>query len=152
LRFNKVPSGFVRDVRRIDQRSSDWGLLIGATVAQLLTACAVRTVSLQAVRAMAARLRPLLCAILRASDERVIWAVEATGRRLGGSSTCLVRAIVVQTRLTAPGRPLCLTIGVKAAAAGDIQSHAWVVDRARILIGGPADPDLVPIVVWESAA
>ena len=147
-----MPPSFVRDVLRLDRRSSAWRLLFGATVAQLLTACAVRTVSLPQVRAMAARLRPLLCAMLRASDERVIWAVEATGRRLGGVSTCLVRAIVVQTRLTAPGRRLRLTIGVKAAAAGDIESHAWVVDRAGILIGGPADPDLVPIVVWESAA
>jgi hypothetical protein len=90
--------------------------------------------------------------MLRASDDRVIWAVEATGRRLGRLSTCLVRAIVVEARLAAPGRPLCLTIGVKAGAAGDFKSHAWVADRQRILIGGPADPDLVQIVAWESAA
>jgi hypothetical protein len=68
-------------------------------------------------------------------------------------STCLVRAIVVETRLAAPGRPLRLTIGVKAGARGDFKSHAWVVDeRQRILIGGPPDPDLVQIVAWESAA
>jgi hypothetical protein len=143
-----LPS-LMRDSLRV--RPSDWSLLFGATVAQVLTACALRTMPLPTLRTMAARLRPLVCAMLRASDERVIWAVEASGRRLGGVSTCLVRAIVVQTRLAAPGRRLRLTIGVKAAA-GDIESHAWVVDRADIVIGGPADPELVPIVVWESAA
>jgi hypothetical protein len=112
----------------------------------------VRIASLPTVRAMGARLRPLMRVMLSASDERVIWAVEATGRRLGGISTCLVRAIVVESRLAAPGRPLRLTIGVKLDAAGDLEAHAWVLDRQRILIGGPADPGLVPFVAWESAA
>ena len=137
---------------RIFRRASDWRLLLGAAIAQALTACALRTASLRTVRTWAARCRPIVRLMLSGPDERVIRAVEATGRRLGGLSTCLVRAIVVQTRLTASGHPLRLTIGVKRAAAGGVNSHAWVTDGQRILTGGPADPDLLPIITWESAA
>jgi hypothetical protein len=139
-------------VFRTCRRPLAWRLLLGATVAQALVSCAVRSASLQTVRAIAVRCRPLVRLMLGDSDERVIWAVEATGRRLGGFSTCLVRAIVVETGLAASGRPLRLTIGVKRAAAGNLTSHAWVSDGQRILTGGPADPDLVPIIAWESAA
>jgi hypothetical protein len=129
--------------------AADWRLLAGASVAQALTACALRMLTLPTLRTVAARLRPLAHFILKGSDERVIWAVEASGRRLAGVSTCLVRAIVVDLRLSSPERPLRLTIGVKRAPVGDLQSHAWVEDRQRILIGGPAQ-DFLPMVAWDS--
>jgi hypothetical protein len=136
--------------RGIRLSASDWSLLVGASVAQVLTAGALRMMSLPALRALAARLRPLAHFILSGSDERVIWAIEATGRRLAGVSTCLVRAIVVDTRLSSPERPLRLTIGVKRALVGDLESHAWVVDRERILIGGQVAQEFLPILAWES--
>jgi Transglutaminase-like superfamily len=129
---------------------SDWRLLVGASAIQVLTACALRTLSLPALRAVFARLRPLAMFVLQGSDERVIWAVEATGRRLGRLSTCLVRAIVVEMRLSTPERPLRLTIGVKRELAGDLQAHAWVDDRDRILIGGSTADEFLPMLAWDS--
>ena len=132
-------------------RLSDWRLVAGATLAQVVTACALRTMSLPALRMFLARLRPLLARALKGSEDRVVWAVEATGRRLARVklSTCLVRAIVADLGLSTPERPLRLTIGIRRAPLGDLQSHAWLVDRHRILIGDTAD-DFLPLVAWDS--
>ena len=130
--------------------ASDWRLLAGASLAQLLTACALRMMPLPALRRLFARLRPLASLLLPGSDARVLWAVEATGRRLAGVSTCLVRAIVVEMRLSTPERPLRLTIGVKRSSSGDpLQAHAWVDDRDRILVGGSTADEYQPMLAWD---
>jgi hypothetical protein len=130
---------------------SEWRLLAGASLIQVLTACALRAMPLPTLRRLFARLRPLAHLLLQGSEERVIWAIEATGRRLAGLSTCLVRAIVVDMRLSTPGRPLRLTIGVKRAPTGDpLQAHAWVHDRDRMLIGGSTAEEFLPMLAWDS--
>jgi hypothetical protein len=130
--------------------TSDWRLLAGASVIQVLTACVLRTMSLPALRTLFARLRPFAKLMLNGPDERVIWAIEASGRRLAGVSTCLVRAIAVDLCLSTAERPLRLTIGIRRAMAGDLQSHAWVHDRDRILIGGSTAREYLPMVGWDS--
>ena len=129
--------------------ASDWRLLAGATLLQLLTACALRVMSLPALRNVSARLRPLAMFLLNGSEERAIWAVEASGRRLGRFSTCLVRAIIVDLRFGSAERPLRLMIGVRRAPQGRVESHAWLEDRRRILVGGPA-AGFVTLVAWDS--
>jgi hypothetical protein len=130
---------------------SDWTLLAAAAAAQVATACALRAMPLPVLRARARRLRPLASAFLRGPDERVIWAVEATGRRLGPFSTCLVRALVVEACLSSNERPLSLAIGVKRGLKGALYSHAWVLNGERSLIGGPLDDEFVRVATWESA-
>jgi len=106
---------------------------------------------LPALRARARRLRSISHLLLRGSDERIIWAVEATGRRLGPVSTCLVRALVVDARLSSKERPLSLAIGVKRGSTGALHSHAWVLSGDRSLIGGPLDDAFVRVATWDSA-
>jgi hypothetical protein len=130
---------------------SDWTVLAGATLAQLATACALRIMPLPALRAMARRLRPIAHMLLRGSDARIIWAIEATGRRLIPVSTCLVRALVIETRLSSKEQPLSLAIGVKRSSTGALQSHAWVLSGDRSLVGGPLDDGFVRLATWESA-
>ena len=129
-----------------------WRLLTGAAVAQLAVACALRVVSLPRLRSAARWLRPMIAAALPGKDGRVVWAIESTGRRLAPVSTCLVRALVGEMRLSSSGRPLQLVIGVMRTEHGALRSHAWLRDRERVLIGGPVDHEFVPIVQWESAA
>ena len=139
-------------VRRDGSRSlSDWTLLGGATLTQLAAAGALRVMPLPAVRARARRLRPVAQMLLRGSDERIIWAVEATGRRLARFSTCLVQALVIETRLSSREQPLSLAIGVKRVACGQLQSHAWVLRGDHPLVGGPLDEEFVRLATWESA-
>ena len=130
----------------------DWLLLAAAATAQMAAYCALSAVPLSVLRPRLARLRPLARAMLKGSDERVIWAIEATGRRLRGVSTCLVRALVVEMRLASRERAVRLEIGVRRAPGAVLESHAWVCDRDRILIGGPVARDFVRIAAWESAA
>jgi hypothetical protein len=130
--------------------ASDWRLLLAASLLQLLTAVAVRTMPLPRLRRRGARLRPLAQVLLAGTDQRVIWAIDSTGRRLARVSTCLVRAIVAELALGRPARPLRLSIGVRRAPAGDLQSHAWVTHEDGILIGGPIAGDYVPLVTWDS--
>ena len=80
----------------------------------------------------------------------MIWAIEATGRRLAGVSTCLVRALVAELALAQPERPLRLTIGVRHGSVGELQGHAWVAHENRILIGGSMSGEYVPLVAWDS--
>jgi hypothetical protein len=136
--------------RRSRLSASDWRLLAGATLLQILTALALRIVSLPLLRAMTARWRPLAVFLLQGTDERVIWAVEASGRRLARFSTCLVRAIVVDLRLSSAERPLRLTIGIRRTPPGDLKAHAWLEDRRQVLIGGPLTDEFVPLVAWDS--
>jgi transglutaminase superfamily protein len=139
-----------RIARAVRFTPSDWRLLAGASLIQMLTACALRALSLPTLRMLFARLRPLANFMLKGSDERVIWAIEASGRRLAGVSTCLVRAIIVEMRLSTPDRPLRLTIGVRRAAPGDLHAHAWVDDRSRVLIGASTAEEFLPLVAWDS--
>lgn len=123
---------------------------MAASFVQLVAALALRTMPLPVLRTRAARLRSFASHVLRGPEERVIWAIEATGRRLPGVSTCLVRAIVADLVLACPERPLRLMIGVRRAAVGDLQSHAWVAHEDRVLIGGPEADEYVPVVAWDS--
>jgi len=132
--------------------AGDWLLLAGAAAAQIAAYCALNAVPLSRLGPAAARLRPLARVLLNGSDERVIWAIEATGRRLRGASTCLVRALVAQIRFAASDRAVRLEIGIRRVCGGAIESHAWVSDGDRVIIGGPVAPDFVRLAVWERAA
>ena len=140
----------MRIVRGASLGASDVRLLIAASFLQLLTAAALRIMPLPILRRQAARLRRLAHIILHGTDERVIWAIEAVGRRFVGVSTCLVRAIVAELALGSPERPLRLTIGVRRAPGDDLRSHAWVADEDRILVGGSVAGEYVPLVAWDS--
>ena len=131
---------------------ADWRLLAGAACAQLAARCAVGVMRLPRLRAQAALVRPVARLLLPGADDRVIWAVEATGRRMKGVSTCLVRALVLEARFASRARCLSLEVGVRRGADGALQSHAWLRDRERVLTGGPVDGDFVPMLSWESAA
>ena len=129
--------------------ATDWQLLIAAALAQVAAAAALRVMPLTTLQTRAARFRRLAQAAMRGSEDRVIWAVQVTGRRLAGLSTCLVRALVVDLVLDSPGRPLCLTIGVRRTADGALDAHAWVEREGRVLIGTTSDT-YVPLVGWDS--
>lgn len=131
--------------------ATDWRLLAAVAVMQVLAACALRLMPLGTLRTRARRTRRLARWTARGSDARLVWAIEATGRRLGWMSTCLVRAVVAELVLRSPGRPLHLTIGVKRGADGVLAAHAWVGSDDRILVGA-TDDRFAPLVEWSDAS
>jgi Transglutaminase-like superfamily len=128
---------------------ADWWLLFAVAVAQVVAAAALRAMPLPALRKRASRFRRLAQCLVRGSDERIIWAIEATGRRLGRVSTCLLRALVAELVLNPKGGTICLTIGVKRTA-DTFEAHAWLARNGHVLIGGTPADEYAPLVNWTS--
>jgi hypothetical protein len=131
--------------------AGDCQLLVAVAIMQVMTAVAVRAMPLPLLRARATRLRRFAQFLAHGDDERVVWAIQASGRRLGPVSNCLVRAVVAELTLGSAERPLCFTIGVKRAVDGVLMAHAWVASKERILIGAASD-DYVPLVEWNGVS
>ena len=128
---------------------TDWRLVIFVAAAQVLTAVALRAASIATVRAVGLRCRPLGRLVIKDPDDRVIWAIEATGRRLGRLSTCLVRALAAEILLDPRGGPVILTIGARRTGSGMLEAHAWIARDDRVLIGSTRD-EYIPLVSWTS--
>jgi transglutaminase superfamily protein len=137
-----------RITRRGRLTVSNLRLLGVVTALQLTSAAALRLFALRRVRAGAARAAALIARGLGADESRVVWAIEATGRRLGRSSSCLGRAIVAEAILRSAGNPVQLTIGIRRGGPGGLQAHAWVSRGDRVLVGAAAD-DYAPLVEWS---
>jgi Transglutaminase-like superfamily len=67
--------------------------------------------------------------------ERITWAV-AVASRYVPAATCLTQALAGQILLAQHGEPALLQIGVAKNEAGNLEAHAWVESRGRIVIGG----------------
>jgi len=113
----------------------DWVLLGAVAGLQLAIVAALRFGSLSLARALSAPIGRAIRTGVCNDERRVVWAIEATGRRLARASTCLVRAIAAEAVLRSPARPLRVTIGVRHGADGSLQAHAWVAEGAHVLIG-----------------
>jgi hypothetical protein len=81
--------------------------------------------------------------VVRGSNQRIAWAIEATGRRLGRASTCLIRALVAELVMDATDGPMTLSIGVRRTTAGAFHAHAWLAHEGRVLIGATNDEYLL---------
>lgn len=124
-------------------------MLVAVAVAQVATAAVLRTMTLPAWRASVGRCHRLARFLVPDSDERIAWAIDATGRRLGRLSTCLIRALVAELVLDSNDGPLSLSIGVRRTAAGALDAHAWIARKDRVLVGATVDV-YVPLVTWTS--
>jgi hypothetical protein len=76
-------------------------------------------------------------------SEKIVWAVNAASPYVPGG-TCLTRALVAQIMLKNSGFPADLRIGVAKDENGRFQSHAWIVNNGRVIIGGPEHENYVP--------
>lgn len=69
-----------------------------------------------------------------ANIEKIVWAVSVASRYVP-AATCLTQALAGQILLAQHGEPALLQIGVAKNEAGDLEAHAWVESRGRIVIG-----------------
>ena len=129
---------------------TDWKLLIGVAAAQIVAAAAVRLMPASVLGRNVARLRPIVQLAVRGPEHRVIWAIHATGRRLGRVSSCLVRALVADLVIEETASRT-LTIGVRRTAAGALEAHAWLARGDRVLIGATRE-EYAPLVEWDTFA
>jgi len=118
-----------------------------AAIAQLCVGAALRVMPLSTWRLRAARWQRPARFFVRGSTQRIAWAVEATGRRLGCASTCLIRALVAELVLDEHDDPMTLTIGVRRSDAGVFHAHAWLARHDRVLVGATSD-EYLPMATW----
>jgi hypothetical protein len=137
--------------RGVRARLADVRQLAGMCLLQIAIACALRYLRMTWLRRAAAACRPVARLVAGGSEERVLWAINAAGRRLPGVSTCLVRAIVAESLLGSSECPVCLTIGVRRVPAG-LEAHAWVHRGKQVLVGGSSCPDYAPLITWPALA
>ena len=131
--------------------AADWWLLAGVALMQIAVAAGARIIPLRGLRRTATGIGRIIVAATRPTDARAIWAIEATGRRFGRLSTCLVRALVAEALLNSPERPVSLTIGVKRADDGSLRAHAWVATENLVLMGATPE-DYVPLIEWKGTS
>jgi hypothetical protein len=69
-----------------------------------------------------------------ANIEKIIWAVTLASRYVP-AATCLTQALAGRILLAQHGEPAILRIGVIKNEEGELDAHAWVESRGRIVIG-----------------
>ena len=74
-----------------------------------------------------------------AEAKRVVWAIEAVGRRMPGA-TCLVKALAGRHLLARCGYDTDLRIGVSRDSERKFIAHAWLEWRGLTLPGGQDAP------------
>jgi hypothetical protein len=136
--------------RRAWRILSNLPLLVGVVVAQVVIAAALRLMPFSRLWTRLARARDLVQSFVHARESDVIWAIDATGARLRGISTCLVRALAAEVLLGSPGRPLRFAIGVRQGTNGTLEAHAWVARGDRVIVGGQIAGDYAPLLEWNS--
>jgi Transglutaminase-like superfamily len=134
-----------RIVPRRSLTVADWSLLARVAAMQIATTVIVRIVPLRVVRTVAARFARVMRVGAPLEDAKVVWAIEATGRRIGRLNTCLVQAVVAEAMLSSSVRSIRFTIGVKRVADGSLRAHAWVASENGVLIGATSE-DYVHLV------
>ena len=88
-----------------------------------------------------------LARILVRGSTPIAWALEATGRRLGRASTCLIPRA---RRGTADGRSRRTDDAHdrrRRTAAGAFLAHAWLAHEDRVLVGATSD-EYLPMASW----
>lgn len=69
---------------------------------------------------------------------KIIWVVNASSRYMPGVK-CLARALTAQVLMKQHGHPSELRIGVAKAETGELEAHAWIEHRERVVIGNLND-------------
>jgi hypothetical protein len=76
-----------------------------------------------------------------ASTPAIIWAVEATSRRIP-RATCLTQAIAAQLLLRWFGFGAHFCLGIARQPDGAFRAHAWLEQQGRPILGGAGVPSL----------
>ena len=114
-----------------------WSLAV-AVGALLAARLVLRVVPFRVLRRAAVWKLPTASILRALAADRLVWAVEAAGRRMPGAS-CLARALALQFLMKSAGHECRLRIGVGKDGGGRFQSHAWLEHEGKVLLGDIGD-------------
>jgi hypothetical protein len=130
--------------------ASDRALLLQSTILLLAIRAGLATVRFATLRNGLSKLCSGVAArhpaVANGVDkERVIWAVEAIGRRMPSVGTCLTQALAAYVLLARRGHHSNLRIGVTRDRKGEFVAHAWLEKDGTVLIGGDWSDHYTPM-------
>ncbi len=70
---------------------------------------------------------------------KIIWVVNASSRYMPGGVKCLARALTAQVLMRQHDHQGELRIGVAKGETGELEAHAWIEHRGRVVIGNLSD-------------
>jgi hypothetical protein len=79
--------------------------------------------------------------------ERIAWAVAAAARRVP-SATCLTQALAAHRLLAQSGHSARIEIGVAKSQPRELEAHAWVSYRARVILGAHDNGRYLRLARW----
>jgi hypothetical protein len=128
----------MENLRKFSLQLSKRRLLLRAALLLWAVRLGLWLLPLTALRRLLAKLKPAE-PIVRANRkskeiDKIVWAI-AQASRYVPVATCLTQALAGQILLTQHGEPAILQIGVAKNEKGELQAHAWVESRGRIVIG-----------------
>jgi Transglutaminase-like superfamily len=116
----------------------DRRLLLNAAILLVAIRLGLRLVPVKTLRYLLARTQATT--ELQEADQvyvdRVPWAVTLVSRYLPAPTSCLTRALAAQALLSRRGYQSHLRIGVAKGEDGQLEAHAWVESKGRVVIGG----------------
>lgn len=135
----------------LELTSTQWILLMKATVILLLTKASLLTLTFPQLKKTYARILHVKKSGTYPEEyvAAAAWAVRAVAYRLPFGLTCLPQALTLKYLLRRdPNMPL--HIGVQTAASQGFQAHAWIEKDGHIVIGDwPQETSYQPIWVWK---
>jgi hypothetical protein len=142
----------VRVIRRFASRSPvERRLLIRSFLLLLVAAVGLRFMPLVSVRRVLNRFSRTSAQAGRGAGPApgtVVWAVTAVSGYVP-RTTCLVRALALQTVLEAHGWPSRLCVGIGHGADGTLGGHAWIEGPGGRVIDGDARIPYTPLLLFD---
>jgi hypothetical protein len=135
-------------LRKASQLSaSDWLLVIQAVGWFAVVEFGLRVLKLKTLLAVLQSKRQADregCARAPTSPERVGYCVELASRLHPLRPTCLKKALVLFALLARRGVKARVLVGT-AKSDGKLDAHAWIEHEGRVIMGGPASKNYVPL-------
>jgi|SRR5215470_17223204 len=129
----------------------DWRLLLTAWLLQASIRLGVILLPYRKVRLLADRLAGMAShapPALRASVDRIAWAVTGTSRFVPGT-TCLTQAMTARVMLERWGHAALIRVGITRTESAELLAHAWVESDGRVVLGGTDLGRYTPLAVLE---
>jgi hypothetical protein len=126
---------------RLDRLTgADWLLLAEALPTLAWASVAIALLPFRRVAATASRHRPADGPAGPATPRKIVWAVNAWGRRVPWRAVCFQRGLAAHRMLRRRGYPSILHYGVGQEEAKGLAAHVWVSVDGLTVIGGEEAP------------
>jgi hypothetical protein len=129
--------------------SADKILLIRVWILLGITRLCLSIFRLAILRKLLTDIGPLVARVDKELNDDQLVRIVGIASRFVPRATCLAQALTVQLLLKQSGRQASLYIGVNGVEGGQLNAHAWVESRGKVITGGPNPGDFTSLLTLE---